>query len=101
MVAKEDDFGMYNESNVLGKSYERTKQQSLFSDVQRGFCLFVSPREKEIIFNKCNGNPAFVEQAISYCFDCQIADKAFLMPNNFADLIKDRLETLNKLIMMQ
>ena len=58
---------------------------------------YVSPREKEIIFNKCNGNPAFVEQAISYCFDCQIADKAFLMPNNFADLIKDRLETLKKI----
>lgn len=58
---------------------------------------YVSPREKEIIFNRCNGNPAFVEQAISYCFDCQIADKAFLMPNNFADLIKNRLETLKKI----
>ncbi|MBO5385167.1 AAA family ATPase [bacterium] len=58
---------------------------------------YVSPREKEVIFSKCNGNPAFVEQAISYCFDCQIADKAFLMPNNFADLIKDRLETLKKI----
>ena len=35
---------------------------------------YVSPREKEVIFDKCKGNPAFVEQAISYCFDCQIAD---------------------------
>ena len=57
---------------------------------------YVSPREKEVIFDKCKGNPAFVEQAISYCFDCQIADKAFLMPNNFSDLIKERLLTLKK-----
>lgn len=57
---------------------------------------YVSNREKEIILGKCNGNPAFVEQAVSYCFDCQISDKAFLMPNNFTDLIKERLETLKK-----
>ena len=58
--------------------------------------VYVSPREKEVIFAKCNGNPAFVEQAISYCFDCQIADKAFIMPNSFPALIKERLETLKK-----
>lgn len=58
---------------------------------------YVSNREKEVIFEKCNGNPAFVEQAVSYCFDCQISDKAFLMPNNFPDLIKERLETLKKI----
>lgn len=58
---------------------------------------YVSQREKEVIFNKCNGNPAFVEQAVSYCFDCQISDKAFLMPNTFTDLIKERLETLKKI----
>lgn len=57
---------------------------------------FVSNREKEVILDKCKGNPAFVEQAISYCFDCQIADQAFLMPNKFSDLIKERLITLKK-----
>ncbi|MBR6723015.1 AAA family ATPase [bacterium] len=57
---------------------------------------YVSPREKEVILAKCNGNPAFVEQAVSYCFDCQISDKAFLMPNNFSDLVKERLLTLKK-----
>lgn len=58
---------------------------------------YVSNREKEVIFEKCKGNPAFVEQAVSYCFDCQISDKAFLMPNNFSGLIKERLETLKKI----
>ncbi len=57
---------------------------------------YVSPREKEVILAKSNGNPAFVEQAVSYCFDCQISDKAFLMPNNFSDLVKERLLTLKK-----
>ncbi len=57
---------------------------------------YVSEREKEVIFNKCKGNPAFVEQAVSYCFDCQISDKAFLMPNTFSELIKERLITLKK-----
>ncbi len=55
---------------------------------------YVSDREKEIILQKSKGNPAFVEQAVSYCFDCQISDKAFLMPNKFSDLIKERLSTL-------
>ena len=58
---------------------------------------YVTEREKEVIFAKSNGNPAFVEQAISYSFDCQIADKAFLLPNNFEFLIKERLETLKKI----
>lgn len=58
---------------------------------------YVTEREKEVIFAKSHGNPAFVEQAISYSFDCQIADKAFLLPNNFEFLIKERLETLKKI----
>ena len=58
---------------------------------------YVSKREKEVILSKCKGNPAFVEQAVSYCFDCQIADKAFIVPKTFSELVKDRLETLKKI----
>jgi hypothetical protein len=43
---------------------------------------------------KSKGNFAFVEQAISYCFDCQISDKAFILPQTFQELIKERLLTL-------
>lgn len=57
---------------------------------------YVSKREQEIIFERCQGNPAFVEQSVSYCFDCQITDKAFLMPRTFQDLIIERLNTLKK-----
>ncbi|MGN0030901.1 MAG: zinc ribbon domain-containing protein [Candidatus Gastranaerophilaceae bacterium] len=57
---------------------------------------FVTDREKEIIFSRCNGNPAFVEQALSYSLDCQILDKAFIMPNSFNELIQERLSTLKK-----
>lgn len=57
---------------------------------------YITEREKDVIFAKSGGNPAFVEQAVSYSFDCQISDKAFLLPNNFSDLIKERLDTLKK-----
>ncbi len=66
--------------------------ENIFSDAAE----FVTPREREIIFNRCQGNPAYVEQALSYSFDCQISDKAFIMPNSFSDLIKERLLTLKK-----
>lgn len=55
---------------------------------------YITKREKDVIFEKCQGNSAFVEQAVSYCFDCQISDKSFLMPKTFSQLINDRLETL-------
>lgn len=58
---------------------------------------YVTEREKNVLFEKSKGNPAFVEQAVSYCFDCQIADKAFLITDSFTTLIKDRLETLKKI----
>jgi len=57
---------------------------------------YITGREKDVIFAKSHGNPAFVEQAVSYSFDCQISDKAFLLPNSFSDLIKERLITLKK-----
>ena len=58
---------------------------------------YVSEREKSVIFERCKGNPAFIEQAVAYCFDCQIADKAFLMPKDFSSLIIERLSTLKKI----
>jgi tetratricopeptide (TPR) repeat protein/ribosomal protein L40E len=70
-------------------------EQSMKYSTEAG--TYVSKREKEIIFNRCNGIPAFVEQAVAYCFDCQISDKAFLMPKDFSTLIKERLQTLNKI----
>lgn len=57
---------------------------------------YISEREKELIIEKCNGNLAYVEQAASYSFDCQITDKAFILPNNFSELIKTRLTSLKK-----
>ena len=56
----------------------------------------LSEHEKELIFTRSNGNPAYIEQAISYCLDCQMSDKAFILPPKFSDLIKDRLSTLQK-----
>ena len=57
---------------------------------------YVTEREKQVIFEKAKGNMAFIQQAYSYVFDCQISDKAFILPENFADLIKERLSNLKK-----
>ena len=57
---------------------------------------YISDREKDIIFSRSNGNLAYVEQALSYAFDCQITDSAFILPNDFCELIKLRLEILKK-----
>ncbi len=56
--------------------------------------VYVTDREKEVIIQKSCGNPAYAEQAVSYCFDCQIADKGFLLFNSFSELVKERLDTL-------
>ncbi len=55
---------------------------------------YISKREFEVIFEKSQGNSAFIEQAISYCFDCQINDKTFILPENFQKLISERLKIL-------
>lgn len=57
---------------------------------------YISEREKENIFEKSKGNLAFIEQAVSYSFDCQISDKTFILPDKFDELVKLRLETLKK-----
>jgi len=78
----------------LSKIDQYTAEETIKLSLNSG--IYVSEREKEIIFSKCKGNPAFIEQAVSYCFDCQISDKAFIMPNTFEELIKNRLQTLKQ-----
>lgn len=56
----------------------------------------VSEKEKEVIISKSDCNLAYIQQAYSYVFDCQINDKAFVLPETFEDLIKIRLQTLKK-----
>ncbi len=55
---------------------------------------YVSDREREMIFEKSNGNLAYIQQAYNYVFDCQISDKAFVLPDDFSQLIKERLSIL-------
>lgn len=52
--------------------------------------------ERHEIIKKSNGHPAFLEQALSYCFDCQIGDETFLLPETFTDLMKKRLTNLKE-----
>ena len=69
---------------------------SVFAKTTAEASSYVSEREKQVIYEKTAGNPAFIEQAVSYCFDCQIADQTFLMPKTFAELVNERLKVLKK-----
>lgn len=57
---------------------------------------YTNELEKHEIIEKSKGHPAFLEQALSYCFDCQIGDKNFSLPTAFAEIIKERLTNLKE-----
>lgn len=54
----------------------------------------ISAHEADAIYQKSGGNVSFIEQAISYCFDCQISDKTLILPDSYSELIKSRLDIL-------
>jgi tetratricopeptide (TPR) repeat protein len=58
--------------------------------------LSFTQKEKDNIYAKSNGVSEFIEQAISYAFECQISDRVFLLPKTFQDLIEARLELIKK-----
>lgn len=62
------------------------KQQDAFS--------YTNEFERNEIVAKSKGLPAFLEQALSYCCDCQIGDKAFVLPEDFEGIINERLKNL-------
>ena len=72
-----------NEMDEFCKSYEEA-----FS--------YTNEFERQEIITKSKGHPAFLEQALSYCFDCQIGDKSFKLPDTFTELIQNRLKNLNE-----
>lgn len=52
--------------------------------------------ERHEIIEKSKGHPAFLEQALSYCFDCQIGDKPFKLSGTFTEIIRERLKNLKE-----
>ena len=57
---------------------------------------YMNDTEKRNIFMASHGNPAFLEQALSLRFDCQISDFTFKLPETYLDLISERLRVLNE-----
>lgn len=74
---------------------------SMNENEMREFCKtleedfsYTNDAEKREILEKSKGNPAFIEQALSLCFDCQFAEKTFVLPDTFAEVTKQRLKNL-------
>ena len=62
------------------------KQEEAFS--------YTNEFEKHEIIEKSKGLPAFLEQALNLCCDCQIGDKSFVLPDDFSGVINERLKNL-------
>ena len=57
---------------------------------------YMNDSEKTKLFMNCKGNPAFLEQALSLRFDAQVADMPFNLPDNYTELINERLAILKR-----
>ncbi len=57
---------------------------------------YMNDSEKTKLFMNCKGNPAFLEQALSLRFDAHIADMPFSLPDNYTELINERLAILKR-----
>lgn len=57
---------------------------------------YTNELEKREIIEKSKGHPAFLEQALRLCFDCQIGEKPFVLPDTFAQIINERLKNLKE-----
>ena len=102
---------MYNDAKP-SKGYFYLQDDSIYLDIgiaplnndeMNEFCKayedafsYTNEFERQEIITKSKGHPAFLEQALSYCFDCQIGDKSFKLPDTFTELIKERLKNLNE-----
>jgi ribosomal protein L40E/tetratricopeptide (TPR) repeat protein len=83
-------FADINLKPVTESEFDTEIQLNINQDIE------ISERERELILEKSAGNFAFIQQAISYAFDCKITDKAFVLPEDFSQLVKDRLDILKK-----
>ena len=59
--------------------------------------LTLNPDLINEIITKSQGNPAYIEQILCLRFDCQIAEKQFVIPDNFPDILNYRLAILKTL----
>lgn len=100
---------MYNEPKP-SKAYFNINDDGIYIDIgiapldkvsMDEFCASMEEKfsytnefEKHEIIEKSNGQPAFLEQALSLCCDCQIGDKPFILPETFNDIINERLQYL-------
>ena len=100
---------MYNEPKP-SKAYFNFDDQNMYLDIgiapldvqaMNEFCesmadkfSYTNDYEKHEIIAKSNGQPAFLEQALSLCCDCQIGDKPFVLPDTFEGIIDERLKYL-------
>ncbi len=61
-----------------------------------GFPNLSNPELQEI-YKISNGNPSYINHALSLCFDCQLCEKEFEISTTFTGLLEYRLKLLEEL----
>ncbi len=100
---------LYNEPKP-SKAYFYTDNDKAYLDIcvaplnnieMQEFCKkleeafsYTTDAERTQIITKSKGHPAFLEQALSMCFDCQIGEIHFELPDTFNEIISARLKYL-------
>ncbi len=87
----EDMENAYLDVGVAPLNNQETEE---FCKLYEDAFSYTNEFERGDIISKSKGHPAFLEQALSYCFDCQIGDKPFNLPLTFTELINERLKNL-------
>ncbi|MBE7712791.1 MAG: ATP-binding protein [Cyanobacteria bacterium SIG26] len=85
------DIKFFADINIAPLTYEEI--ENIFN-IEGYSDTVISERDKYFIAEKCQGNPAYIEQSVFYCFDCQVANKEFALTEDFDSLVEARLKTL-------
>lgn len=86
-----EDKNAYTDISV--SPFKQSELNEFFENLGETFS-HINDLEKQEILLKSNGHPAFINQALSLCLDCQIAEKSFVLPRTFDVIINERLKNL-------
>lgn len=82
-------------SDIYLAALNHTEIDELCDTLEEAFS-YTNEAEKKQIIEKSKGHPAFLEQALSLCFDCQLSEQPFSVPDTFTEIINQRLKNLKQ-----
>ena len=82
--------------NTIIEPLNESEIENICNDLKDEFS-YTNEVEKNEILTKSQGNITYIKQALRLCFDCQLSEKPFVLPNSFEEIIKTRINILKEL----